>query len=82
VTFWSTLYDENAASHIAYGTAVLMAVDLDGADPEQIDLTAMGVNQSGAHTDFMIGGPEVEVDGIEVGGGVVPLVRDNVWQLG
>jgi hypothetical protein len=30
----------------------------------------------------MIGGPEVEVDGIEVGGGVVPLVRDNVWQLG
>ena len=82
VTFWSTLYDENAASHIAYGTAVLMAVDLDGGDPEQIDLTAMGVNQSGAHTDFMIGGPEVEVDAIEVGGGVVPLVRDNVWQLG
>jgi len=79
-TFWSTLYDENAASHIAYGTAVLHAVDLDGADPEQVDLEAIGVNQSGAHTDFMIGGPEVEVDGIEVGGGVVPLVRDNAWQ--
>jgi aminopeptidase len=81
MTFWSTLYDENAASHIAYGTAVVQAVELDGADPEQVDLETMGVNQSGAHTDFMIGGPEVEVDGLEPGGGVVPLVRDNAWQL-
>jgi aminopeptidase len=82
LTFWNTLLDENAASHIAFGTAVLHAVDLDGADPERVDLEAIGVNQSGAHTDFMIGGPEVEVDGIDSAGATVPLLRGNAWQLG
>jgi aminopeptidase len=34
------------------------------------------------HTDFMVGGPEVDVDAVTRSGTVVPLLRDDVWQLG
>jgi aminopeptidase len=81
LTFWSTLFDENAASHIAYGTAVTQALDIERPLPPDEELKAMGINRSRAHTDFMIGGPEVEVDGIERGGTAVPIMRGNVWQL-
>ena len=80
ITFWSTLFDENAASHIACGTAWRGALALDELPGEE-ELEAMGVNRSSAHTDFMIGGPQVEVDGVDAGGAAVPILRDNAWQL-
>jgi aminopeptidase len=73
LTFFDTLYDENAACHVAYGAAVSV-----GHEP---DADAEGVNVATIHTDFMIGGPEVDVDGVGRDGRVVPLLRDNRWQL-
>lgn len=81
LTFWSTLFDENAAAHIAYGTAVIPALDLDGKLPSDAELEELGINRSKAHTDFMIGGPEVEVDGLARDGTAVPIMRANAWQL-
>jgi aminopeptidase len=77
LVFFDTLFDENAACHIAYGVSYLEGLD----DYEGKTRAELGVNESAVHTDFMIGGPEVEVDGISVGGTVVPLLRQNAWQV-
>jgi aminopeptidase len=80
ITFFDTLFDENASCHIAYGAGVAFGVDAWeglGAD----ELRERGVNVSAVHTDFMIGGPEVEVDGLTRDGAAVPILRDEIWQL-
>ena len=39
------------------------------------------MNISGVHTDFMVGGPELAVDGITKDGRAIPILREDVWQL-
>jgi aminopeptidase len=73
ITFSDTLFDENATCHIAYGGGYTEALTDPKADGANVDSTV--------HTDFMIGGPEVAVDGLTRDGRTVPLLRDDVWQL-
>jgi len=80
LVFFDTLFDENATCHIAYGSGLPMAVDgTEGLTKDE--LLAKGVNVSRMHTDFMIGGPEVEVDGLDSAGHATPIMRDDAFVL-
>jgi aminopeptidase len=80
LVFHDTLFDENASCHIAYGSGLPMAVDgVEGLAADE--LLERGVNVSGTHTDFMIGGSEVEVDGLDTDGNATPIIRDDTWVL-
>jgi aminopeptidase len=72
ITFFDTLYDENATCHIAYGFGIPEAFD---------EVPDEGMNISTVHTDFMVGRPELEVDGLTADGKAVPILRTETWQL-
>jgi aminopeptidase len=70
--FYDTLLDENAASHIALGSAYDAAAEEE--DRERL-------NRSSIHIDFMIGAPDVDVTGITSDDERVAVLRDSAWQL-
>jgi aminopeptidase len=76
--FFNTLFDENAASHIALGQCYSKCF-VDGAKltPEQIK--AQGGNQSLIHIDWMIGSDQTDIDGLHVDGRRVPVFRKGEW---
>jgi aminopeptidase len=78
ILFYNSLYDENAASHIAMGACY--SGNMAGYDdlPEQERL-ARGGNDSIIHVDWMIGSGEIDVDGIGKDGSTIPLMRAGEW---
>ena len=76
--FLNTLFDENAACHIALGQAYSTCLkDGDKLTPEQ--LAAKGANDSLIHVDWMIGSDKIDVDGIAANGKVEPVMRQGEW---
>jgi aminopeptidase len=73
LVFHDTLLDENAASHVALGFGFPHLCE--------DERSAGAVNASGIHTDFMIGGPEVEVTGTTRDGRQIPLLMRQSWAL-
>ena len=72
-TFYTTLLDENAASHLALGDAYSSPIADDADLPE--------INASAVHIDFMIGSDDVSVTGTTRAGKIVPLLRGGSWQI-
>jgi aminopeptidase len=78
ILYWSTLFDENAASHIALGQAYSTCL-IGGEKMDNDALTALGANSSLIHVDWMIGSAAMDVDGIAANGAVQPLMRAGEW---
>ena len=78
LVFCDTLFDENATCHIAFGDGLPETL---GRDIPREELLERGVNVAGIHVDFMIGGAEVDVDGLDTEGNATPVIRGDVWQL-
>jgi len=76
--FYNTLYDENAASHIALGAAY--AENLKGyAELSESQRSEAGANDSIIHVDWMIGSGEMDVDGVHADSSTIALMRSGEW---
>jgi aminopeptidase len=76
--FYNTLFDENAASHIALGRAGKYNI-AGGEEMSEEAFGAAGGNHSLIHVDFMIGSGEMDVDGVTDDGTAEPVMRSGEW---
>ena len=80
VVFNETLFDENAASHIAVGQSYTETLN-GGAQMTPAERAAAGANTSLIHVDWMIGSGEIDVDGVLSDGKIEPLMRKGEWAV-
>jgi aminopeptidase len=76
--FLNTLFDENAACHIALGQSYSTCL-VNGDKLSPAELAARGANDSLIHVDWMIGSNRIDVDGISAGGNSEPVMRAGEW---
>ena len=78
ILFFNTLFDENAACHLALGRGFIDSIDhYDQYSLEECH--QMGINESMIHVDFMIGTADMEIDAVDRDGRVVPVFRGGNW---
>lgn len=76
--FYNTLFDENAACHLALGFGFNECVKgFENMTKEE--LYEIGVNDAGNHTDFMIGSDDLSIDGVDEHGNMHPIFRNGTW---
>ena len=76
--FYNTLFDENAACHLALGMG--FADTIRGFEEKSLEeCRAFGVNDSMIHVDFMIGTPDLSIDAVTRDGKTVPIFRNGNW---
>lgn len=80
ITFFNTLFDENASNHLALGQAYATSV-VGGAEFSQDQLEEAGLNRSTVHVDFMVGNAEMNIDGIKADGSRTPIFRNGEWAI-
>ncbi len=76
--FYNTLFDENASCHIAIGRAYRFTL-IGGEELTDEEFATAGGNTSLAHVDFMIGSPQIDIDGIREDGTREPVMRSGEW---
>lgn len=76
--FFNTLFDENAACHLAFGRAYESCVKNADKYSEE-ELEKMGVNNSVIHVDFMIGTSDLEITGINKNGETIKIFSNGNW---
>ena len=78
ILFYNTLFDENAACHLALGAGFNECVDgFEGLSEEE--LFEKGLNDSISHTDFMIGSEDLSIDAVTEDGKTVPIFKNGTW---
>lgn len=80
VTFFNTLYDENASCHLALGQAYPVNIQ-GGTKMSPEELLAHGANRSLTHEDFMIGSADMNIDGVTQDGTREPIFRNGNWAI-